>query len=558
MFILDASRSQPGNQVYSLWVRWHRLAGYVLSPHVFTAAESLFSTPKASAEVERPSVENVHLATSLLRQALVFQPFNQRLLAHVQRLHAVVPASPSFDLWLKALQRLRRVRPDCFTEWTALTFPMHAKESAAILKEQREGQNPAVFYIAIDELWSRGQWEAVREMFVRMMALPMAPFLAALAAWSAWNAGEKDLASRWVKASIPPSFLTHNLRAEMALEAEEKEEAYRHWYRSLQFEPQQPHLIYRYWESRKLRSLLRTWTPNQVHIVLYTYNKLEKSLATLRSLLASGIGTCSVTLLNNGSTSFSKEDLALGVRAVAQGRPVNIVHLPVNIGAPAARNWLWHLPQVKSCDYVAFLDDDVLLPKGWLDLYMESLELFPNAVAVGPRGLNPGTLPTIQYVHRFFHQVGDHKILFTPAAPMFQDLGQFTYRHPCLSVMGCCHLFHRRRWEALGIPDFDICFSPSQVDDLEHDLQIWKKGGHVVYDGRVAVTHLQDAGRAAPQSRAAWGHVWGNHMKMESKFGGEDLEEIKRRVEDADDTFYDRVRNEVQKELFGLASTEQR
>lgn len=551
MFSPDTTRSPDGNQAHSFWLRWHRLAGYVLPPHVYIAAEALFSTSETDSGMAQPPAANVRLAACLLRQALVFYPLDQTLLGYVQRLHAVVPSTPGFDAWLRALRRLHQARPSHFVDSMAISTQIQAEKPGVNIKRMLEDQNPGVLCTVIHELWSKGHWETVREICRRIMTLPEASFLAPFAAWSAWNAGEKDLASRWLNASEHPSFLTHNLRAEMAMEAGKKEEALRHWQQSLQWDPHQPHLFHRQWEAQ------RPWTPSaadadkRVHIVFYTYNKLETTLSTLRSLLASGIGACPVTILNNGSTNFSQEDLERGVQAVAQGRKVDLIHLPVNIGAPAARNWLWHLPQVKDCDYVAFLDDDVLVPPGWLDLYMESLALFPNAVVVGPRGLNPGTLPTIQYVHRFFQQVGHHKILFTPAAPMCHDLGQFTYRHPCLSVMGCCHLFARRRWEALDVPDFDICFAPSQVDDLEHDLQIWKRGGQVVYDGRVAVIHLQDAGRAAPKSRAAWGHVWGNHMKMESKFTGEDLEGIRRRVEEADDAFHNRVRTEVEGELLG-------
>ena len=117
------------------------------------------------------------------------------------------------------------------------------------------------------------------------------------------------------------------------------------------------------------------------------------------------------------------------------------------------------------------------------------------------------------------------------------DLGQYDLRRPCLSVMGCCHMFDRKKCDQLGIPDFDIRFSPSQVDDLEHDLQVWKAGGQILYDGRVAVIHLQDAGRQAPMTQASWAHVLGNHMKMEYKFSEEELEELDRRVREAETEF---------------------
>lgn len=71
----------------------------------------------------------------------------------------------------------------------------------------------------------------------------------------------------------------------------------------------------------------------------------------------------------------------------------------------------------------------------------------------------------------------------------------------------------------------------------------------MIYDGRVGVVHLQDAGKAAPNSRSSWGHVWGNHMKMESKFTGEELEAMNLNVIEADEAFHHQVREDVKDEL---------
>ncbi len=345
---------------------------------------------------------------------------------------------------------------------------------------------------------------------------------------------------------VPDTFLTFNLKGEMALADGNRTLAIQYFLQSLEWEPWQPHVIYRIWDCLRTRS---SATPKDYRIIIafYTFNKFEMTLKTLESLLASRTYGSPIYLLNNGSTEFRHEDFARAVKEKAQGYPVHVLYVPVNIGAPAARNWLWHLPEVEQADLVAFLDDDVLVPTDWLDHYVEDLADFPDAVVVGPRGLNPGTLPTIQYLHRYFSEYGHHYVRFTPAAPLFMDLGQYTYRHPCLSVMGCCHLFHRRRWRDYGIPDFDIRFSPSQVDDIEHDLQIWLNGGQVIYDGRVAVVHCQDAGRKGVSNRSNWGHVWGNHLKLEAKFTHSQLETIDRRLLDAEKAFEQRILDDIRR-----------
>ena len=549
MSTLNRDTSHWATQSQAIWERWHRLAGYILPPQVFIAAEGLISPPGSDPIGNAPSMDNLHLATSFLRQALVFYPLDQNLLKYALHLRVLVPSTPGFSTWLRALERFYRTNPNHFVDSMLISSEIGDQKSEEILEQFISKGKIGALCAALHVFWATGNWEIVREISIKLLTLPEAPFIAPLVAWSAWSAGEKDLAEAWLRLSEPPSFLTYNLKAEMALQCGNIKEARQHWQQSLLWDPNQPHLFHRYWESQRPRGIQNGNNHKNVHIVLYTYNKLETTLTTLKSLLASDIGSSPVTVLNNGSTSFSSEELDRAVQAVAQGREIKIIHLPVNIGAPAARNWLWHLPEVKRCDYVAFLDDDVLVPPNWLNLYMETLELFPDAVVVGPRVLNPGTLPTIQYVYRFFQQVGHHKIIFTPPNPMFHDLGQFSYRRPCLSVMGCCHLFNRRRWEALNLPDFDIRFSPSQVDDLEHDLQIWKGGGQVIYDGRVGVVHLQDAGKAAPNSRSSWGHVWGNHMKMESKFTGEELEAMNLNVIEADEAFHHQVREDVKDEL---------
>ena len=60
----------------------------------------------------------------------------------------------------------------------------------------------------------------------------------------------------------------------------------------------------------------------------------------------------------------------------------------------------------------------------------------------------------------------------------------------------------------------------------------------MLYDGRVRVVHRQDAGRQGPQSEAGWGHVWGNHMKMEYKLSRRELESVHTAVSNEDDRFW--------------------
>lgn len=397
----------------------------------------------------------------------------------------------------------------------------------------RSTNNELVRHLCLSALWQRGCSVQIfldqLEQFLEQQHRSR-PFFA----WAVYRLGYTKQALEFLNDSSS-SWLGHNLRAQVAFSHDDTGHAHNHWQASLALEPAQPHLIERIAQLDLHARALPNPADHRVHILFYTFNKLETTLGTLRSLLASDIGPARITLLNNGSTAFSPEEFASAVTLEAQGRAVEVIQLPVNIGAPAARNWLYRLPHVQEADYIAFLDDDVLLPNNWLRMYLQDLSDYPDTCAVGPKGINPNPYRTIQYVYRYFQEVGEHKIRFTNNAPLVFDLGQYDGRRPCLSVMGCCHMFDRKRMTRLGIPDFDIRFTPSQVDDLERDIQIWKHGGRVLYDGRVEVVHMQDAGRAAPKTEASWGHVWGNHMKMELKLTGRELKDIDEQAKAVDD-----------------------
>lgn len=487
---------------------FHRVRGYLeTAPAIWAVQKLLDGTP---------SPANIFLGHALLRQAFALCPFDPDLAGLIRSLGA--QANIPWDA------------PEITGPGMAQIQPVLDKATPRILGDLlKENASPLLRHMALGSLWAMGEEPALYLEHAQGICRndPKNPGLPLLA-WGAYALGDENLALEMIAATT--SFLGEALKAHMAWQDGDMSRARLCLIRSLALEPAQPHLVERLAQLETLSRALPPADAFRVHILFYTFNKLDTTLATLQSLLASDIAHARITLLNNGSTAFTPEEFSAGVNRVAQGREVEVIHLPVNIGAPAARNWLYRLPRTQEADYVAFLDDDVLLPRDWLRIYLQDLTDHPEVCAVGPKGLNPDPFRTIQYIYRYFDDVGERKIRFTNNAPMQLDLGQYNGRRPCLSVMGCCHLFDRKKLARLGVPDFDVRFTPSQVDDLERDIQIWKHGGQVLYDGRVEVVHLQDAGRAAPRTEASWGHVWGNHMKMEHKFTGRELRDVDTRV----------------------------
>jgi GT2 family glycosyltransferase len=269
----------------------------------------------------------------------------------------------------------------------------------------------------------------------------------------------------------------------------------------------------------KLRAL-----PGRLSVCLYTWNRAGLLGATLDSLAASRLGPARILVLDNGGT----DDTAAVCRAAAAKfapDAFTAIRLPVNVGAPAARNWLAGAVRPAPGDLVAYVDDDVTLPADWLEILAGALLADPRADVAGARvvAAAAGAPATVQ--------AADVRLLAPNAAntvrPLVNhgpgpDFGLLATHRPCPSVSGCCHLL---RGEALsGGAPFDIRFSPSQFDDLARDLRAWLAGRRAAYAGTLAVAHHQHAGPGQARSRAAVGQLLGARHKLDGLFDASAME----------------------------------
>ncbi|MCG2734361.1 glycosyltransferase family 2 protein [Pseudodesulfovibrio aespoeensis] len=275
-----------------------------------------------------------------------------------------------------------------------------------------------------------------------------------------------------------------------------------------------------------------------VAVLLYSWNKADLLADTLESLAASHLGRAGVFVLDNGSTDRTPEvlDRARGLFGPQNGHaPLNVTTLPVNVGAPAARNWLLSLPEVRKTAWAAFLDDDVVLPPDWLTRLLDAAQGRRDVGAVGcritsatpphglqsadynlfpqpPRPVQPGELPS--------------RVLVFDNCAGSPDTGLFTYVRPCLSVSGCCHLVSMAAVERAG--GFDLRYTPSQFDDLDRDLRSALAGMPAVYAGTLAVRHVQHSSLAKAQTVRQTGHVMGNKLKLDTKYSDDELAALAR------------------------------
>lgn len=260
-----------------------------------------------------------------------------------------------------------------------------------------------------------------------------------------------------------------------------------------------------------------------VSLCLYTYNKASDLAYTFEALALSALENVNVFVLNNGCTDETSSVLSSWKDRL--GDKLKILDMPINIGAPAARNWLKRQSGVLQSDYVAYLDDDAVIPQDWQISISNAVKAYPDAAVWGCRVVENGREEIIQ--HADIHLREPDKKLNSPlrgfnfsyfdSFNQNMDYGQYKYCRPCTSVTGCFHVFRREVLEASD--DFDLRYSPSQYDDLDHDLSLAVAGlGPAVYQGALKVHHKRLTGTSLKHDRASRGAAAGNVMKLEAKY----------------------------------------
>lgn len=98
------------------------------------------------------------------------------------------------------------------------------------------------------------------------------------------------------------------------------------------------------------------------------------------------------------------------------------------------------------------------------------------------------------------------------------DIGLYDVIREPRVVMGCQHLL--RVASLADAPAFDIRYSPSQIDDTDHDLQLCLAGWKVFYCGTVTCVHRQESGTSirSKLNLASQGSIMGNDIKFHYKW----------------------------------------
>ena len=309
--------------------------------------------------------------------------------------------------------------------------------------------------------------------------------------------------------------------------ARQSEEALKHWDAALAARPWNAQLFLQADDVRRGRHLPGPLPSGRGVVLLYSWNKAALLDATLASLHASELGGADIVALDNGSSDQTPE--LLGKWAQRFGPRFSALHLPCNIGAPAARNWLLSLPQIKTYDWLVFLDDDIELPPDWLRFFGAAMAACPQGNVFGCRVVDHDRRHMIQCAD-FHLEPGDAPDKRPTSLPDFvqrfslslmhiqapQDFGQFSYLRPCVSVTGCCHLFRAPALFATGL--FDLRYAPSQFDDFEHDLRHAMRHDFPIYQGYLRVPHLRRTGSYGAGEEPQLANAWANMYKLQMRY----------------------------------------
>lgn len=270
-------------------------------------------------------------------------------------------------------------------------------------------------------------------------------------------------------------------------------------------------------------------------ILVYSWNKAALTRQTLESLARTDYGAARILCLDNGSTDGTGEVMQASAGLFPPGA-LRVIRLPVNIGAPAARNWLLAQPEARAAEWAVFLDDDVILPERWLLRLLGAGRAVPTCGAAGCRIVSatpPACLQSADYQlflpdgqPRTFRDLPENIVVFDNCAGGL-DVGLFSYARPATHVSGCCHALRTSVLAELG--GFDIRFSPTQFDDLDRDLRAAVAGRPAVYAGDLAIAHVQHSSLAKAKGAAAMGQVFGNKIKLEGKYAQAEIDAAARR-----------------------------
>jgi GT2 family glycosyltransferase len=234
-----------------------------------------------------------------------------------------------------------------------------------------------------------------------------------------------------------------------------------------------------------LRSFLDTggvlrWTPvrsPRVSVVMLLCNRAELTLASLRSLVSTGIDVpLELILVDNGSSDETRLLLA----RIDGARVIRNLH---NVGYPRGVN---QGARRAAGEFVLLLNNDTQLLGDSIGAAVSVLDANPDVGAVGGRLIHPDGM---------LQEAGCS--VMADGWPVAQGRGRppddpaVGFQRDVDYCSGAFLLTRRALFRQLG--GLDERFSPCYFEDVDYCMRLWAAGWRVVYHPDIAVLHHENA-----------------------------------------------------------------
>lgn len=213
----------------------------------------------------------------------------------------------------------------------------------------------------------------------------------------------------------------------------------------------------------------------QVSIVIPVYNKIDYTLACLKSLQVHA-GTVSVEVIVVDDCSVDDTPARLadidGLRTVRNAQNLGFVG-SCNAGAAAARG-----------EYVLFLNNDTVVTPGWLESLLRCFAEEPDAGLVGAKLVYPdGRLQEAGGIVFRDGSGWNYGRFEDPADP------RYNFRREADYCSGAAIMLRRALFDSLG--GFDLRYAPAYYEDTDLAFAVRAAGLKVYYEPRSTVIHFE-------------------------------------------------------------------
>jgi GT2 family glycosyltransferase len=216
-----------------------------------------------------------------------------------------------------------------------------------------------------------------------------------------------------------------------------------------------------------------------VAVVVLTHNNLKDTLECLESVAQLRYPSFATVLVDNGSTDGSLEAIA------ARHPGIDYVRNAANLGVAGGRNSGWeYVTRHFSCDYLFFLDNDVVVTPTSLSSLVQALERHPDVgIACG----KTYTAPPSDTIMSVGLEVNLYTGFIADTGSGEKDVGQYEHAGYVSACGGFAFLVRAALFRELG--GLANEFNPYGWEDVDLSCRALRKGFRCYYEPQAVIYH---------------------------------------------------------------------